>query len=91
MVCDLCQNLPGAAWRTTMLWTGLGAGAERLGSMVCHCCGALLPARDQTDRFLRSLSRLAAFGLAAGGSPILKGSQPVRPRPPAAMRTTEEQ
>jgi hypothetical protein len=40
--------------------------------LLCERCGDLLPPRDPADRLLRSLSRLAAFGLAAGGSPILK-------------------
>jgi hypothetical protein len=72
MLCDLCQNLPGDAWRTTARPIGPDGGGERLGHLLCEHCGELLPPRDQTDRFLRSLSRLAAFGLAAGGSPILK-------------------
>lgn len=72
MLCDLCQNLPADAWRTTTRPLGDDAGAERLGTLLCERCGELLPERDQTDRFLRSLARLAGFGLAAGGSPILK-------------------
>jgi hypothetical protein len=50
----------------------MDAWAERLGYLLCDRCCQLLPARDQTDRFLQSLARLAAFGLAAGGSPILR-------------------
>jgi len=72
MKCDLCQNLPGDAWRTTTRPPNDRAGIERLGHLLCECCGSLLPPQDQTDRFLRSLTRLAAFGLAPGGSPILK-------------------
>lgn len=72
MLCDLCQSLPGDAWRTTAKVVGEGPGAERLGHLLCQRCGDLLPPRDSTDRFLRSLARLAGFGLAAGGSPILK-------------------
>jgi hypothetical protein len=72
MVCDLCQNLPGDAWRMTTRPHGMDAWADRLGYLLCDRCCQLLPARDQTDRFLHSLARLAAFGLAAGGSPILR-------------------
>jgi hypothetical protein len=72
MLCDLCQYLPGDARRTTARLIGYETGGERLGNLLCERCGELLPPRDQTDRFLRSLARLAAFGLAAGGSPILK-------------------
>jgi hypothetical protein len=72
MMCDLCQNLPADAWRTTTRPFGDEPAADRLGTLLCEHCGELLPARDQTDRFLRSLARLAGFGLAAGGSPILK-------------------
>ena len=71
MQCDQCRNLPEDAWRTTALQFD-GAGAERLRNLLCERCGELLPPRDSSDRFLRSLARLAAFGLAAGGSPILK-------------------
>jgi hypothetical protein len=48
------------------------SGVERVRNLFCERCGYLLPPRDATDRFLRSLARLAGFGLAAGGSPILK-------------------
>jgi hypothetical protein len=47
-------------------------GADRLKSVLCERCGELLPPQDSTDRLLRKLARLAGFGLAAGGAPILK-------------------
>lgn len=72
MMCDLCQSLPGDAWRTKARVLEEKPGAERLEHLLCQRCGVLLPPRDSTDRFLRSLARLAGFGLAAGGSPILK-------------------
>jgi len=39
---------------------------------VCDACSRLLPADDPDGRFLERLSRLARFGLNAGGAPILK-------------------
>jgi hypothetical protein len=45
---------------------------ERLKAVLCECCGALLPASDSTERLLRTLSHLAAFGLAAGGAPVVE-------------------
>ena len=72
MLCDVCQNLPADAWRTLNPAFAEKEGSERLVKLLCERCGELLPPRDATERFLRSLSRLAGFGLAAGGSPILK-------------------
>jgi hypothetical protein len=72
MLCDQCQSLPVDAWRTSARRLPDIRGVERLMILLCERCGDLLPPRDPADRLLRSLSRLAAFGLAAGGSPILK-------------------
>ncbi|MGH7506337.1 MAG: hypothetical protein ACRELX_11830 [Longimicrobiales bacterium] len=38
---------------------------------MCSRCGALLPAIDPTDTMLRTMARLARFGLAAETDPIL--------------------
>lgn len=46
--------------------------ADRLGTVLCERCGALLSPDETSDRLLRTLAHLAAFGLAAGGGPILK-------------------
>ncbi|MCI0432487.1 MAG: hypothetical protein L0271_02390 [Gemmatimonadetes bacterium] len=46
--------------------------ADRLGSVLCERCGAPLLLDETSDRLLRTLAHLAAFGLAAGGGPILK-------------------
>jgi hypothetical protein len=72
MLCDQCHSLPEDAWRTSVRRLPVVGAAERLKLLLCERCGELLPPNDPTDRMLRSLSRLAAFGLAAGGSPILK-------------------
>ena len=72
MLCDQCHSLPEDAWRTSVRRLPKAGETERLKLLLCEGCGELLPPRDPTDRLLRSLARLAAFGLAAGGSPILK-------------------
>lgn len=38
---------------------------ERLNRVLCHQCGAVLPAEDPGERLLDKLSQLARFGLVA--------------------------
>ncbi len=46
--------------------------ADRLSTVLCERCNAVLSPDDASDRLLRKLVVLAGFGLAAGGGPILK-------------------
>jgi hypothetical protein len=46
-------------------------GWHRLELVMCAGCGMLLPRVDPTETMLRTLSRLARFGLAGETKPIL--------------------
>ena len=72
MLCDQCRTLTGDAWLATPRRLADIEGVDRLKDLLCDRCGELLPPKDSVERFLRSLARLSGFGLAAGGSPILK-------------------
>lgn len=39
-------------------------GAERLGELLCTCCGAVLAGEDVAQRLMQKQSQLAQFGLA---------------------------
>jgi len=69
MLCDACRIETKRAETSPI---DAVPGAARLAEILCEECGTLLPPRDSTDLFLRRLSRLAAFGLAAGAGPISK-------------------
>ena len=73
MLCRSCKKLPRdltdpGSGRTT---DGL-PGWDRLQLVMCSGCGTLLPDAGATETMLRTLTRLARFGMAAGTNPILK-------------------
>ncbi|MFO7260823.1 MAG: hypothetical protein DIU52_006690 [bacterium] len=81
MLCGNCQalvrELTGQSAPQTWLKKAVPAGLEPLRMFLCEQCLALLPAADSTDLLLRTLSRLARFGLGAQTRPLLtagKGS-----------------
>ena len=47
------------------------ASADGLSVLLCHRCGAVLPAADAVDTMLRKLTQLARFGIGAESGPIL--------------------
>jgi hypothetical protein len=69
MLCEACRN---GTKRTCRGGIESIPGGDRLSEILCEECSELLPPVDSTDLFLRKLSRLAAFGLAAGAGPISK-------------------
>jgi len=72
MICAQCLKKPRVARPRPEPNTPDRAMADRLGTVLCERCGALLSPDATSDRLLRTLAHLAAFGLAAGGGPILK-------------------
>ena len=69
MLCRRCEarslkeSCRGGAASPARVW-----GAERLGELLCTCCGAVLAGEDVAERLLRKQSQLAQFGLSGAGS-----------------------
>jgi hypothetical protein len=73
MLCGSCKKLPRAVTEPASGRTQEGLpGWDRLKLVMCSGCGSLLPPPNATDTMLRTLSRLARFGMIAGARPILE-------------------
>lgn len=74
MLCPDCRRLP--ALQRLPLPAGPPPAGEPMRPLLCVRCGLLLPSAHDgaTGVMLRMLSRLARFGLAAEGAPILRGT-----------------
>ncbi len=76
MICVRCRATP---WEDRRFLRGVSRprfrGAERLNSLLCHVCGALLPEDDPTDLMLHKLAQLARFGLTSEGMPLLESER----------------
>ena len=72
----LCRRCERRLWSPKVLrfWSSPRSvwGTEQLGDLICLRCGAVLPTELVTERLLGGLSRLARFGLGAGGRPLLQ-------------------
>lgn len=73
MICERCRATP---WEDRRFQRGVSTprlrGADRLSSLLCHVCGALLPEQDPTDLMLHKLAQLARFGLSSEDTPLLE-------------------
>lgn len=76
MICERCRATP---WEDRRFLRGVTRprfrGIDRLNSLLCHVCGALLPEQDPTDLMLHKLAQLARFGLASEDMPLLETGQ----------------
>jgi hypothetical protein len=73
MLCGTCKKLPRSLTEPASGRTPDGLpGWDRLKLVMCSGCGSLLPPPGATETMLRTLSRLARFGMAAGATPIMK-------------------
>lgn len=70
MLCARCRSLElPVRWK---VYRGeRGEGGDPFDGIVCQRCGGLLPVVPGSDAMLDGLARLARFGLAAGGHPIV--------------------
>ena len=75
MLCPRCHHRTASGAGALRPSPRIVVWAERLSSLVCDRCGAVLPQEDATDRLLGKLSQLARFGLAAEASPLLVPSR----------------
>lgn len=73
MLCVECRKLPSAATDPASGRTLSGLpGWTKLRTVMCSGCGSLLQYEGATETMLRTLTRLARFGLGAETNPILK-------------------
>lgn len=73
MLCSDCDRLPPRVERITRRMDGFQGppGWERIRLLFCSRCGAPVPLGDANSWMLERLCRLARFGLAAGGRPVI--------------------
>ena len=71
MLCKSCQVVQQERRRAGLREPGALVQSNQIDVLLCHRCGAVLPAVDGVDSMLHKLSQLAQFGLGAGSGPLL--------------------
>lgn len=72
MACSYCKELfPQGVRRSCGFAPESAREWERLRSVICDQCGAVLPVAPSRETLLDKLVQLARFGLADGATPIL--------------------
>jgi len=71
VLCKSCEVVQQERRRAGLRESAGIVQSNHIDLLLCHRCGAVLPAVDGVDSMLHKLSQLAQFGLGAGSGPLL--------------------